>query len=147
MRNRPLILAIDFDGTITDYSGKYPNCGRLRNGMSEFLRILRSYGVFLILWTCRSGYDLDLALDFLHDNNIIVDAINRDYLENHTDEPSRKIFADIYWDDHSVDGRSSYLSVANKVIEVNPFKNDEESSKFMYDINSFLVSINYELPV
>jgi hydroxymethylpyrimidine pyrophosphatase-like HAD family hydrolase len=143
----PFIIAADFDGTITDGSSeKYPACGNPHVGIAKFFHILRSYGIYIILWTCRNNEYLETAIEYLHSNDIEVDAVNDNYSSELNNYLSRKIYADIYWDNSSVTGRASYMEIVNRIIELNPFRNEEVSQEFSRDMNNFLLEINYEEP-
>lgn len=102
-----LVLAIDFDGTIStepdmDRSKPLvlqPHCVRVLQRMSED-------GMRLILWTCRSGPALDEAIEFLNENDIlhVFETINdqlHEVNEKYAPHVGRKIGADVYYDDKS----------------------------------------------
>ena len=62
-------------------------------------------GAKLILWTFRTGKELDEAVEFCRKNGIEFYAVNKNYPEEIFDETiSRKINADIYIDDKNVGG-------------------------------------------
>lgn len=100
-----LILAIDFDGTISTE----PDIGKpleLQFNAKEVLTRLHEDGAKLILWTCRTGAHLDEALKFLQDNNMLhlFDKINDqldEVIEKYSPDVARKVGADIYYDDKS----------------------------------------------
>lgn len=60
---RPLIVAVDFDGTIVDH--RFPKIGPDIPGALLSLRRLQEADVRLILWTMRSGEHLQAAVDYL----------------------------------------------------------------------------------
>lgn len=96
-----MIIAIDFDGTITEDS--YPEIGELRKELFAILLKLQNDGHELILWTCRMGDKLNEAVKFCNDNGLYFSKIN----ENSdsiikTGWNPRKIVADIYIDDRSL---------------------------------------------
>ena len=98
-----MIYAVDFDGTIVE--DKFPQIGKLIPFALESLRKLQSQGHIIILWTCRTGKDLEDALKFLKENNFIPDAVNDHSIqmkELYPDSRPKKIYADIYIDDHDV---------------------------------------------
>ena len=92
------IVAIDFDGTITNNS-PYPVMGSVRKGCKDAIDFIRKNNT-VVLWTCRQGCFLDEAICFLKENNIVVDSVNCIYSSNR-DKP-RKINADIYIDDRNI---------------------------------------------
>jgi hypothetical protein len=51
--SRPLIIAVDFDGTCVDHM--YPDVGADVPGAARWLRAFAAAGAKLILWTMRSG--------------------------------------------------------------------------------------------
>ncbi len=96
-------IAVDFDGTLVEH--KYPEIGAKKLFAFETLRELQKRGDQLILWTYRSGKELDEAVDFCRKNGIEFYAINRNYPEEEfiEGEMSRKIDADIFIDDRNVE--------------------------------------------
>ncbi len=97
------IIAIDFDGTIVE--DKYPNIGKPMIFAFESLKMLQAEGHRLILWTYRSGKELDEAVEFCRKNGIEFYAVNKNYPEeDHTLEIPRKIKADIFIDDRNIGG-------------------------------------------
>jgi len=98
-----LTLAIDFDGTIVEHA--YPEIGEVKIFAFETLKELQKNNCKLILWTFRSGKELEEAVEFCKNNGIEFDAINSNYPgEELTTEVSRKINADIYIDDKNLGG-------------------------------------------
>lgn len=99
-RKYPHIIAVDFDGTLS-LDAVYPNIGRPNIPLFTKLKTAKNNGCKIILWTCRE-YDsyLPQAIDFCKDNGLIFDAVN-DNIPEIGFNP-RKIVADLYIDDHSV---------------------------------------------
>jgi len=98
-----MIIAVDFDGTIVDH--EYPEIGKPKLFAFETLKALQEQGVQLILWTYRSGKELDEAVEYCRKNGIEFYAINKNYPEEVFDDSiSRKIIADIYIDDRNIGG-------------------------------------------
>jgi hydroxymethylpyrimidine pyrophosphatase-like HAD family hydrolase len=104
----PLKIAIDFDGTIVEH--KYPEIGKEIIFAFQTLRALQEQGHQLILWTYRSGKELDDAVEYCRRNGIEFYAINSSYPEEVFDEDydSRKIDADIFIDDRNIGGLPSW---------------------------------------
>jgi len=99
------IIAIDFDGTIVEQG---PNnyildIFEFLPNAEEVLKYLQNR-VYLILWTCRQGKELQKALKFLKENEITFDSINEN-LEALDFDTSNKIYADLYLDDKNGDGK------------------------------------------
>jgi hydroxymethylpyrimidine pyrophosphatase-like HAD family hydrolase len=97
-------IAVDFDGTIVEH--EYPAIGRPLLFAFETLRKLQEQRHQLILWTYRSGKELDEAVEFCRKNGIEFYAVNKNYPEEVFDEKtvSRKIQADYYIDDRNICG-------------------------------------------
>lgn len=100
----PLKIAIDFDGTIVEH--KYPEIGKEIPFAIETIKALQKQKHQLILWTYRSGRELDEAVEYCRKNGIEFYAINASYPEEEFDEDfaSRKIEADIFIDDRNIGG-------------------------------------------
>ncbi|MBV5312528.1 MAG: hydrolase [Prolixibacteraceae bacterium] len=102
-----MILAIDFDGTIVEH--RYPAIGRIRPFAFETLKALQKKNHRIILWTHRSGDELDEAVSFCRENGLEFYAVNKNYPEEKWNEKdSRKILADIYIDDRNLGGLPSW---------------------------------------
>jgi hypothetical protein len=98
-KNRRKIIAVDFDGSITTIV-KDPHLlldFELRPNVKEVLQWIKQH-FFLILWTCRDGQGLQIALNFLNKHEIKFDAINENapFVDFKT---SRKILYDKLIDD------------------------------------------------
>ena len=98
-----MIIAVDFDGTIVEH--RYPAIGKEKLFAFDTLKSLQKQGHQLILWTFRSGKELDDAVAFCKKNGLEFYAINRSYPEEElTRDISRKINADIFIDDRNLGG-------------------------------------------
>ncbi len=96
-------IAVDFDGTIVEHA--YPAIGREKMFAFQTLKELQKHGCLLILWTYRTGKELDEAVEFCRINGIEFYAVNKNYPEEIMDENvSRKINADIFIDDRNLGG-------------------------------------------
>jgi hydroxymethylpyrimidine pyrophosphatase-like HAD family hydrolase len=105
-----LTIAVDFDGTIVEH--KFPDIGSEIPFAIHTLRALQKKGHKLILWTYRSGPELDAAIQFCQSNGLEFYAINKNYPEEKMDENiSRKILADIYIDDRNFGGLPSWTEI------------------------------------
>jgi hypothetical protein len=100
----PLKIAVDFDGTIVEH--KYPEIGKEILFAFDTLRALQKQKHQLILWTYRTGKELQEAVEFCRQNGIEFYAVNKSYPEEEFDEylSSRKIEADVFIDDRNVGG-------------------------------------------
>lgn len=98
----PKIIAIDFDGTLCDSA--YPDAGpprmdAIRKAISE-----RNSGAKLILWTCRTGTELETAVEWCRSFGLEFDAVNEnlpEVVQAYAGENPRKVSATEYWDDRA----------------------------------------------
>jgi hydroxymethylpyrimidine pyrophosphatase-like HAD family hydrolase len=98
-----MTIAVDFDGTIVEH--RYPAIGKERTFAIDTLKMLEKQNHQLILWTYRSGKELDAAVDFCRERGLVFYAVNKNYPEEVFDDKiSRKIIADVYIDDRNVGG-------------------------------------------
>lgn len=96
-------IAVDFDGTIVE--NKFPDIGREKIFAFRTLRELQRQGHQLILWTFRTGKQLEEAVEFCRKHGIEFYAINKSFPEEVFDDTvSRKIDADIFIDDRNLGG-------------------------------------------
>ncbi|MGQ7867776.1 BT0820 family HAD-type phosphatase [Sunxiuqinia sp. sy24] len=107
---RPLTIAVDFDGTIVEH--KFPAIGNELPFATHTLKTLQGKGHRLILWTYRSGQQLDEAVSFCKERGLEFYAINKNYPEEKmTNDISRKILADVYIDDRNIGGMPSWTEI------------------------------------
>ena len=98
-----MIIAIDFDGTIVEH--RFPEIGKELPFATLTLKKLQEEGHRLILWTFRTGKELDDALKFCESKGLHFYAINKSYPEEIFDDNySRKIHADLFIDDRNLGG-------------------------------------------
>ena len=98
-----MIIAVDFDGTIVKH--KYPKIGKEIPFAIKTLKLLQEKGHKLILWTHRSGNELNEAVEFCEKKGLSFFAINCNYYgEEYDNSISRKIYADVYIDDRNILG-------------------------------------------
>lgn len=107
-KEKPYIIAIDFDGTII--KGGWPNVdnGELiwetRRGME--IQLHQNPLTEFVLWTCRSGEKLEDAKRFCRMHALPISYFNEqhpstfEWMESAAE--TRKIFAHEYWDDRAV---------------------------------------------
>jgi len=96
-----MIIALDFDGTCCKHL--HPSVGDEIDGCVDVLRELTEEGHELILWTCRDGYELELAVQWFVKHKLELAAIQ----SNSPNVPyaglvSRKIYAHLYIDDRGL---------------------------------------------
>lgn len=108
-----MIYAIDFDGTLC--VDRFPEIGEPRLGVIEFLKAERRAGARLILWTCRSGTDLEAAVVWCAGHGLEFDAVNNNLPElvARYGNDCRKVYADRYIDDRNllIDLPESYVTL------------------------------------
>jgi hydroxymethylpyrimidine pyrophosphatase-like HAD family hydrolase len=115
-------IAVDFDGTIVEH--EYPKIGKEKLFAFRTLKELEKQGVRLILWTFRTGKELEEAVEYCRINGIEFYAVNRNYPEEVLDETvSRKIDADIYIDDKNLGGFPGWSEVWQVI---NPYELQEK---------------------
>ena len=103
-------IAVDFDVTIVEH--EYPEIGKEKLFAFLTLKELNKKGARLILWTFRSGKELDEAVEFCRKNGVEFYAVNKNYPEEiMTESVSRKIDADIFIDDKNVGGFPGWSEV------------------------------------
>lgn len=110
------IIAIDFDGTVVKFvkdSYLYTNFDLMPNVKEVIAWINQRF--YTILWTCRCGDQLKIALDFLARNGLYFHSINKNapFLDFNT---SRKIFAHTYIDDRGL-VEIDWLQIKNILIK------------------------------
>lgn len=110
----PKIIAVDFDGTIV--SDEFPKIGKPNYGLIRTLRAMQRKGVKLILWTsrnnsCEMGALLTNAIEACEHFGLKFDAINENISEvkKLTGGDTRKVYADVYLDDHSINAATDRL--------------------------------------
>lgn len=97
-----MIIAVDFDGTL--FRTDYPAIIEPNLPIIEKCKELRRHGNRIILWTCREENALVDAVFACAEYGLEFDAINdnlQDGKEFWCNNP-RKVYADIYLDDHNV---------------------------------------------
>lgn len=98
-----LKIAVDFDGTIVEH--KYPAIGKEIIFAFETLKALEAKGHKLILWTYRSGKELEEAVAYCKSKGLEFYAVNKSYPEEvYQPGLSRKIDADVFIDDRNIGG-------------------------------------------
>lgn len=116
-------IAIDFDGTIVEDA--YPEIGQPMLFAFETMKELQKRRHQLILWTYRSGTELEEAVEFCRENGVEFYAVNQSYPEEQFDvESSRKIHAHVFIDDRIIGGFPGW----SKVWQMLNGENDIEGS-------------------
>ena len=110
-----LIICVDFDGTCVTH--EYPNVGK-EIGATEVLKQLTDKGHKLILFTMRSGKELQDAINWFEERNIPLFGINENP-EQHTWTSSPKPYANLYIDDAAFGCPIKYNRILSDRIFVN----------------------------
>lgn len=118
-------IAVDFDGTIVEH--QYPEIGREKLFAFRTLKELEKKGARLILWTFRTGKELEEAVEYCRKNGIEFYAVNKNYPEEIPDESvSRKIDADIYIDDKNIGGFPGWSEIWQMIF---PFEAEQAEAE------------------
>lgn len=126
-------IAVDFDGTIVEH--KYPAIGEELLFSIETLKELQRQQHLIVLWTFRSGKELDEAVEYCHQRGLDFYAINKNYPEEVFDESlSRKINADLFIDDRNLGGFPGWdvvLDMVQRGVPLDPYTpvQDKENRK------------------
>ena len=102
-----MIIAVDFDGILCE--NKFPEIGSPNYEMISMIRQLIDNGHEVVLWTTRNGQELEAATNWCEDYGLHFCNINgpapsnaAEYKDKYPTE-SRKVYADIYVDDHNAE--------------------------------------------
>ncbi|WP_372643419.1 BT0820 family HAD-type phosphatase [Ancylomarina sp.] len=132
-----MIIAVDFDGTIVEH--RYPDLGKEIPFAIESLKSIQEQGHQLILWTYRSGKELDDAIEFCRENGLEFYSVNKNYPEEIFDESiSRKINADIYIDDRNLGGLPNWGTICSQIIGGNYHAHPSFEQRNKKGLNKFL---------
>ena len=106
-----LILAIDFDNTVA--VTEFPNIHSLYEDAKRVINKYYDMGVYIIIWTCRTGKSMLEAELFLLDCGVKFHKINRQHpkvihdfcsdTELALDLDGKKVFSHLLIDDTSID--------------------------------------------
>lgn len=102
-----MIIAVDFDGILCE--NRFPEIGAPNYEVISLVQQLIDKGHEVILWTTRNGEELVNAVDWcgkygLHFTNVNGPAVsNREEYRDRYPTESRKIYADVYIDDHNLE--------------------------------------------
>lgn len=96
------IIAVDFDGTLS-CDAMWPAIGKPNQKLFTYLKDRQNKGDKIILWTCRSGELLKVAVEWCRNQGLEFNAVNENLQEvvELYNNDSRKISCDLYIDDKS----------------------------------------------
>lgn len=102
-----MIIAVDFDGILCE--NMFPEIGKPNYEVISLVRQLIDKGHEVVLWTTRNGEELINAIDWCGERGLHFVNVNgpapsneREYRDKYPTE-SRKIYADVYIDDHNIE--------------------------------------------
>jgi hypothetical protein len=122
-------ICVDFDGTCTTHD--YPKVGK-SIGAEAVLTKLVNNGHKLILFTMRSGPELQEAIEWFRSNNIELYGVQ----ENPTQKAwtsSPKAYGHLYIDDAALGAPLT----TDPLLSSRPFVNWDEVDKFLYNNNYY----------
>lgn len=102
-----MIIAVDFDGVLCE--NRFPEIGPPQYEVISLIRQLIDVGHEVVLWTTRNGDELSAAVEWCADRGLHFCNINGPAPSNEAEyrdkypTQSRKIYADVYIDDHNVE--------------------------------------------
>lgn len=102
-----MIIAVDFDGVLC--RNEFPQIGKPNYEVISLVRQMMDIGNEVILWTTRNGDELEQAVAWCEDYGLHFCAVNAPAPSNEEEYrdkypvQSRKIYADIYIDDHNLE--------------------------------------------
>lgn len=102
-----MIIAVDFDGVLC--KNQFPKIGPPNYEVISLVRELIDTGHEVILWTTRNGAELEEAVKWCEDRGLHFCTVNNPAPSNQEEykdrypTQSRKIYADIYIDDHNLE--------------------------------------------
>ena len=104
-----MIIAVDFDGILCKDS--FPDIGKPNYEIISLVRQLIDMEHEVVLWTTRNGKELEAAIEWCRDRGLYFTSINEPAPSNKKQfdgvypTQSRKIYADVYIDDHNIEYR------------------------------------------
>jgi len=104
---KPFVVAVDFDGVLC--KDEFPKTGEANIDMISMLnnfrrRYSKEYPMKFILWTSRDEPSLPAVRKFCAEYGLKMDTLNTNVsvYKNLYGNDTRKVYADVYIDDHSV---------------------------------------------
>ena len=120
-----MIIAVDFDGVLCE--SRFPEIGAPDYEVVSLVRQLIDSGAEVVLWTSRAGKRLTEAVEWCADRGLRFCAVNENAPSNREryaaeyPEPSPKVYADVYVEDHDLlyrkAGRRSRETARRAVVE------------------------------
>lgn len=91
-----MYICVDFDGTVVDH--RYPDVGEPVPHAIDYLKDWQGKGAKLILFTMRSGQELEEAVQYLEGEGVELHGVNRNPDQDSWTE-SPKAYGHVYVDD------------------------------------------------
>lgn len=97
-----MVFAVDFDNTLCH--SIWPNAGEPNWPVINKLKSIQAAGHCLVLWTCREGVELQIAVDWCREQGLVFEAVNDNpvWLQMKHGNNCRKIGADYFLDDRAL---------------------------------------------
>lgn len=95
-------VAVDFDDTCVVAGAEYPDVVANVPYAVDTLRKLARMEIRIVLWTCRTGAELDAAVNWFNESGIPLYGVCENPDPYWVENPTRKIYADVYIDDKGV---------------------------------------------
>jgi hypothetical protein len=107
------IASIDFDDTLAE--NEYPDIGSPNLPLIDKIKEFQNLGNKWILWTCRTGQDLQKAVEWCESMGIAPDAVNEDIDDVKNSEFGRnksvKVHCNFLVDDKAPSSIRDFLAV------------------------------------
>ena len=117
-----MIIAVDFDGTIVEH--EYPKIGKeIPFAIETLQKIQQNPHHRLILWTVRTGKELNEAIEYCRERGVIFYAHNENYPSEELDkETPRKVLADLFIDDRNIGGLLDWGAIYQMIKSGKPYQ-------------------------
>ena len=128
-----MIIAVDFDGILCE--NEFPDIGSPNYDVISLIRRLIDQGHEVVLWTTRNGDELKNAVNWCTDYGLHFCNINGPAPSNEAQfkdiypTQSRKIYADVYIDDHNIEFLASSVNNAIDIVTHELWKGVKQWSK------------------
>ena len=120
------VLAVDFDGTIVNWSGSITPLGSPTDGVVDALKAFKLLGFKILIYSCRnnitfSGESYIAMKQYLDDNQIPYDEID--------DGKNGKPVATYYIDDRAIRFDNNWLEILTFICKRELRSDDQKNNK------------------